>query len=317
MRTLPVVLILAATLAAGCGGRDGGAPLTKDEARQLTQDGKADGIDYCADYAWYGDGQCDDWCPAPAQDPDCTSPGCPPIFCALACEEFQTDASGCPICACAPTGQCPAVACMLYCEYGLRRDPTTGCEICECNPPPGNVVCGPVTCAEGEVCCNESCGICTPPGQACTQQLCGPACPPLTCLLYCEYGLKRDANGCEICECNPPPEVVVCGPVTCAAGQVCCNESCGICTLPGEACTQQVCGPECSPVVCAIVCAYGFEHDANGCDICDCRETPLPCAGLAGLACPPDLFCIDDPADQCIPGPTGADCPGICVAYLP
>ena len=27
-------------------------------------------------------------------------------------------------------------------------------------------------------------------------------------------------------------------------GQVCCNESCGICALPGGACTQQICDGE-------------------------------------------------------------------------
>src|SRR5689334_8605709 len=38
--------------------------------------------------------------------------------------------------------------------------------------------CGPSTCASGEVCCNESCGICTPPGGFCTQMLCGPEAVP-------------------------------------------------------------------------------------------------------------------------------------------
>jgi hypothetical protein len=33
--------------------------------------------------------------------------------------------------------------------------------------------CGPKTCAGGEVCCNQSCGICTPPGGACIQTFCG------------------------------------------------------------------------------------------------------------------------------------------------
>lgn len=34
--------------------------------------------------------------------------------------------------------------------------------------------CGPTRCQQGEVCCNESCGICTPPGGMCTQQFCEP-----------------------------------------------------------------------------------------------------------------------------------------------
>jgi hypothetical protein len=36
----------------------------------------------------------------------------------------------------------------------------------------GREECGPVTCERGEVCCNESCGICTAPDGACDQQFC-------------------------------------------------------------------------------------------------------------------------------------------------
>ena len=36
------------------------------------------------------------------------------------------------------------------------------------------VACGENTCAPGEYCCNESCGICTPQGGVCTQQVCEP-----------------------------------------------------------------------------------------------------------------------------------------------
>jgi hypothetical protein len=33
--------------------------------------------------------------------------------------------------------------------------------------------CGPRSCAEGEFCCNDSCGLCAPPGGACIQPYCG------------------------------------------------------------------------------------------------------------------------------------------------
>lgn len=59
-KLLPLVL--------ACGGTGGDPSLTKDEAREVR--GGADlGVDYCADYGWYGDGACDDFCPA--ADPDC------------------------------------------------------------------------------------------------------------------------------------------------------------------------------------------------------------------------------------------------------
>ena len=69
-------------------------------------------------------------------------------------------------------------------------------------PKPKPVKCGANTCPTGEVCCNASCGICTPPGGFCTQQICGPVqCAPVTCELYCPNGFEKDANGCEICSC--------------------------------------------------------------------------------------------------------------------
>lgn len=37
--------------------------------------------------------------------------------------------------------------------------------------------CGPNVCGAGEVCCNESCGYCAPPGGACTKELCLPGRP--------------------------------------------------------------------------------------------------------------------------------------------
>lgn len=38
----------------------------------------------------------------------------------------------------------------------------------------GGEPCGPVKCGANEVCCNASCGVCTPPGGVCTQQFCEP-----------------------------------------------------------------------------------------------------------------------------------------------
>ena len=40
---------------------------------------------------------------------------------------------------------------------------------------------------------------------------------------------------------------------------------------------------------------------------------PLSCGGIAGIACPSNLVCVDDPKDNCDPAQGGADCSGICV----
>jgi hypothetical protein len=37
------------------------------------------------------------------------------------------------------------------------------------------------------------------------------------------------------------------------------------------------------------------------------------CGGIAGIACPEGLVCVDDPSDSCDPEQGGADCGGICV----
>jgi hypothetical protein len=42
-----------------------------------------------------------------------------------------------------------------------------------CEPDQGGVPCGPTVCPPGQVCCNESCGICTPPDGVCIALYCG------------------------------------------------------------------------------------------------------------------------------------------------
>jgi hypothetical protein len=67
LRSLSLPLVIA--LAAGCAAEGGPS---KDDARQ--SQGKSDtGVDLCAELGWYGDGECDTFCPQP--DPDCAA--CP------------------------------------------------------------------------------------------------------------------------------------------------------------------------------------------------------------------------------------------------
>jgi hypothetical protein len=101
---------------------------------------------------------------------------------------------------------------------------------CVPNKPEGRRQCGASICATGLTCCNASCGICTPPGVMCTQQVCDKPEP--------------------IPEPKPVPTEPApgkglgpkCGGGRCDAGNVCCNDSCGICTPPGGACIQLFCG---------------------------------------------------------------------------
>jgi hypothetical protein len=94
-----------------------------------------------------------------------------------------------------------------------------------------------------------------------------------------------------------------CGPKTCPAGQVCCNQSCGICTPPGGVCTQQFCESSAPPTTnpgggmmdpgAACKVDGDCRAFADYCTGCDCRalgktEKDPPCAG-------PGVRCIADP----------------------
>ncbi|OAT06651.1 hypothetical protein BDBG_02827 [Blastomyces gilchristii SLH14081] len=128
---------------------------------------------------------------------------------------------------------------LLAMTLGALANPLPG-------PKVGCVQCGPKTCIKGEVCCNESCGICARPGQGCTKMFCPPT--PVKCgTTTCPQGEVCCNESCGFC--TPPGgkcteqhcEPAQCGRRVCPAGQVCCNSSCGICTPPGGPCTQQLC----------------------------------------------------------------------------
>ena len=81
-----------------------------------------------------------------------------------------------------------------------------------------------------------------------------------------------------------------CGPVTCGAGTVCCNSSCGICTGPGEACPA---------IACTTECHSNFECGPG--DYCAFPEGACPDCGL------PE-GCPELPAPGvCVPRPSGCD----------
>ncbi|KAK0658088.1 hypothetical protein B0T16DRAFT_402983 [Cercophora newfieldiana] len=92
------------------------------------------------------------------------------------------------------------------------------------------IQCGESICASGTTCCNPSCGVCTPPGVMCTQQVCEKPDP----VIQPKPKPSKPAPGK-----GKGPK---CGSNVCDAGDVCCNESCGICTPPGGACIALYCG---------------------------------------------------------------------------
>lgn len=54
-------------------------------------------------------------------------------------------------------------------------------------------------------------------------------------------------------------------------------------------------GGECSPVLCEIACAYGFEVGEDGCEICACHDpTGDFCGGIAAIQCPEGFECVGE-----------------------
>ncbi len=131
--------------------------------------------------------------------------------------------------------------------------------------------CGSTLCATGQVCCNESCGICTPPDGTCIALLCAPSdagqdasreqcgntlCPTgeiccnATCNLCAPPGLACAQTECDPADGGPsdggPSDGgrEQCGSILCPTGETCCNESCGICVPPDGTCSTELCAPD-------------------------------------------------------------------------
>lgn len=81
--------------------------------------------------------------------------------------------------------------------------------------------------------------------------------------------------------------------------------------------------PDACPEVYSPVCGCDGQTYSNLCAAAmagvnvahsgECTPKPQRCGGLAGIACPQEQICIDDPSDECDPKQGGADCGGICV----
>jgi hypothetical protein len=72
------------------------------------------------------------------------------------------------VCDCVPTYD-PCIAAL--CPTGTNCISVSGEPVCVPLPPEGEP-CGDTMCDAGMVCCNASCGICTPPDGACIQIAC-------------------------------------------------------------------------------------------------------------------------------------------------
>ena len=152
-------------------------------------------------------------------------------------------------------------------------------QFCVVKCPPSVIPCGPTTCSNGEVCCNASCGICTPPNGTCSQQACGPTVPCVDTVL-CIRGFHWSPE-----QCMCVPDVCV-DTVLCIRGSHWSPEQC-MC-VPDTSCS--------SDADCRLFSDY--------CTGCDCRalstDAPDPSCSGPGVQCLADP-CLNDVA-QCVNG---------------
>jgi len=87
--------------------------------------------------------------------------------------------------------------------------PNVACpDLCRIECPPGVTPCGPTVCRHNQECCNESCGICTPPGGVCTQQICAPT--PCVDTVLCIRGFHWSSTECQCVPDEPCVDTVLC-----------------------------------------------------------------------------------------------------------
>ena len=133
----------------------------------------------------------------------------------------------------------------------------------------------------------------------------GGECSGVVCEMWCEYGFARDASGCEICSCNPPPrpDADCRSDADCGRGMICEQQgSCACVTYPCDCEPEGVCVPArptgCDPA-CGEdetcwngACAQYCESDAD----CEPGTECVPFATCAAIGCPA-------PFSACLPSP--------------
>ncbi|MFK7989069.1 MAG: hypothetical protein AB8I08_23830 [Sandaracinaceae bacterium] len=141
-------------------------------------------------------------------------------------------------------------------SHGRRGEPPPSVE----PPRVGGGPCGPVTCPSDEVCCNSSCGICTPisePETGCFAVHCGDGGPYIF----------NDASDGEFC-----------GSRRCIPGALCCRGCDGLYCTSDDVCPDPVCPPErcASNRQCADDEYCRFEDGSCG-GLGECTARPTGC----------------------------------------
>ncbi|XP_022109246.1 prestalk protein-like [Acanthaster planci] len=164
-------------------------------------------------------------------------------------------------------------------------------------------------CSDNQKCCSNGCGL------VCMTSFRAPdTCGDVMCSIFCDYGFKRDDNGCDVCICNDPPVLHVGECPTSSGGFGICTDLCtsdGNCE-PHQKCCSNSCGHMCMdavniPVVHPGSCPLGSlaeELSVGVCvDLCDGDED-----------CDSDMKCCSNGCgQQCL---KAVDVPVVCAEVL-
>ncbi len=257
------------------------------------------------------------------------------VCCNQKCVDVQTDSNNCGACGvvCPSRAECSEGQCqcdndLTLCDgtcVDTQTDNThcgdcqTACDICETCV---DGLCKPISCPQGQVCCQAQCVDLCPDGSQpdlntcecniCKGQIDGASCG--TNLVCCQE--QCVSNQCsspktfndQTCQCECPPTTCPTGqlldPDSCQCVDLCANKTCGDC---------QTCDPtsgDCVSVADQTACGAG-----QVCCSGVCKDSCGPCTGLPcsnGDCCPnsSDWACCED---GCCPqvtinGQTGAWC---------
>jgi len=216
--------------------------------------------------------------------------------CMISClTGFATDARGCYLCECRPAGndtvKCAAIRCRRQCPHGFRRN-SFGCEICECATSPNRVAmdcsarpsCS-MYCPHGFVKGADGCDVCTcakpnlgrhlgKAGQSRRWRPKSDKCGVREmCMMYCQFGFKKDNIGCDICECaNATASQLPAG-----TGEVPSQLPANIPShRRGGSHSRTTQSPDkvsCPQKRCRNRCSFGYATDPLGCKTCTCKDS--------------------------------------------